>query len=323
MRGCARPRLQNDAMLQRGRRLLSTMPVSPLAAYRASTESAKLCTAYTHAFQLSPGEDRSSAHDFRQRCRTGDFDGQTSGVVPGFVQANFVALPLEHAFDFLTFCLRNPRACPLLDVTMPGDPCPRTVAPKADLRTDLPKYRVWRHGEVTEEVTNLMRADLWGETTVGFLLGCSFSWESLLAEHGLTPRQIEEGRNVPMYRTSLRNAAVGPFAGDLVVSMRPYLPAQIARVAELTARYPGAHGGPIHWGSPAALGLSPEQVIAGEPDWGESVSVRDGEEPVFWACGVTPQAALLEARLPLAVTHAPGHMLVCDLLDHELQVARG
>ena len=302
-----------------GRRFLS-VPASPLVDYVASTESAKLCTAYTHAFSLSAGEDRSPAREFRSLCRSGEFDGQTSGFAPGFVQANFVALPLEHAFDFLAFCLRNPKACPLLDVTMPGDPCPHTVAPGADLRTDIPRYRVWRDGVVADEVTDLTSDELWGPRTVGFLLGCSFSWEQMLVDDGLTPRQIEEGRNVPMYRTRLRNAPVGPFGGDLVVSMRPYPPEQIERVAKLTSRYPGAHGGPIHWGAPDALGLSAAQVYDGDPDWGERVSVRDGELPVFWACGVTPQAALIEARLPLAVTHAPGHMLVTDLLDRELQV---
>ena len=232
-----------------------------------------------------------------------------------------MALPVEHAFDFLAFCLRNPRACPLLDVTAPGDPRPLTVAPSADLRTDMPKYRVWRHGELADELATLDgHAELWNDSTVGFLLGCSFSWETLLQSEGLTPRQVEMGRNVPMYRTGLRNARVGPFGGELVVSMRPYAPRDVARVASLTARFPGAHGGPIHWGSPSALGLSEAQVLAGEPDFGEAVEVREGEAPVFWACGVTPQAALMEAALPLAVTHAPGHMFVTDLLDGELDV---
>jgi Uncharacterized conserved protein len=271
------------------------LPPSPLAAYRASMESAKLHTAFTHAFTPSAGVDRSAAAAFRARCRDGGFEGQTSGMAPGFVQANFVALPLEHAFHFLSFCLRNPRACPLLDVTAPGDPHPRTVAPGADLRTDLPRYRVWRDGRVVDEVSALSPA-LWGETTVGFLLGCSFSWEHRLHAAGLTPRQIAEKRNVPMYRTALPNAPVGPFAGSLVVSMRPYAPEHVAQVAELTGRFPGAHGAPVHWGDPSALGLDPERVRGGAPDWGERVSVHAGEEPVFWACGVTPQEALAAPR---------------------------
>ena len=304
----------------RGRaRGLSTLPPSPLAAYRASIQLPQLRTGLTRELEPSRAVDRSAANAFRSRVRSGEWGGPTVGCAPGFVQANFVALPAEFAHDFLAFCLRNPRACPLLDVTSPGDPCPRTVAPGADLRSDLPRYRVWRDGRVAEEVTSL-DASLWDErrTMVGFLLGCSFSWEHELHAAGLTPRQMEEGVNVPMFETTISNAPVGPFAGRLVVSMRPYLPRHLEAVAALTGRYPGAHGAPIHWGDPAALGLSREQVCEGPPDWGERVTVRPGEEPVFWACGVTPQAALAEARLPFAITHAPGHMLVCDVTDREL-----
>jgi uncharacterized protein YcsI (UPF0317 family) len=293
------------------------LPPSPLPVFRSIAEGGRqLRTGYTHAFEPSDGVDRSAAAEFRSQCRSGSFQTQTSGCAPGFVQANFVALPREHAFDFLKFCLRNPRACPLLDVTDPGDPCPRTVAPSADVRTDMPKYRVWRHGELTEERADI--SELWDDSMVGFLLGCSFSWEKVLQEAGLTPRQIEQNRNVPMYRTSLRNNPVGPFAGDLVVSMRPYAPDDIARVAKITGSYPGAHGAPIHWGEPEALGIADAKVRTAAPDWGEKVDMRDGELPVFWACGVTPHAALMEAKLPLAITHAPGHMFICDIKDSEL-----
>ena len=300
------------------RRLLSSMPPSPITAYRASLELPQLRTGLTRELTASD-VDRTPAHAFRSRVRSGEWGGPTVGCAPGFVQANFVALPAAYASDFLTFCLRNPRACPLLDVTSPGDPIPRTVAPNADLRSDIPRYRVWRDGLVAEEVPHL-DSTLWDDRTVGFLLGCSFSWEHELHAANLTPRQMEEGRNVPMYKTNVSNAPVGPFAGQLVVSMRPYLPKDLEAVAQLTGRYPGAHGAPIHWGDPAELGLSREQVCEGEPDWGEQVTVRQGEEPVFWACGVTPQAALAEARIPFAITHAPGHMLVCDVTDRELSV---
>ena len=290
----------------------SALPASPLAAYRSSGGS--LRTGLSHLFQRQAGVDREPAASFRARCRSGEFCGQTSGTAPGFVQANFVALGREHAFDFLRFCLANPRACPLLDVTAPGDPVPRTLAPDADLRSDLPKYLVWRDGEVSEARSDV--SDLWARDTVGFLLGCSFSWESLLAGAGLTPRQMEQHCNVPMYRTSLPNEPIGPFGGNLVVSMRPYVPDHLRPVSEITSRYPGAHGGPVHWGDPAAIGVS----IDGEPDYGDRVAVRDDEVPVFWACGVTPQEALRAARLPFAITHAPGHMFVADLVDSELEV---
>jgi len=301
--------------MRHARRFATSVHQSPLAAYRRAGPT--LCTGYTHLFAPGDGKDRAAAAAaLRAECRSGAFSGQTSGCAPGFIQANFVALPFEHAFDFLQFVLRNPRACPLLDVTTPSDPTPRLAAPNADLRTDLPLYRVYRDGKLKEEVQDI--SALWERGMVGFLLGCSFSWEKALADEGLTPRNVEEGRNVPMYSTSVRNARVGPFEGPLVVSMRPYPPSAIARVAEITGRYPGAHGAPLHWGDPSALGLSEEDLRT--PTWGEPVAMRSGEVPVFWACGVTPQAALLEAALPFAITHAPGHMFVTDLLDHELRV---
>ena len=293
-------------------------PPSPLPAYVALASSrSQLRTGYTHRFARESEADRSAAAAFRARCRSGEFAGQTSGSAPGFIQANFVALPRAHAFDFLKFCLANPRACPLLDVTEPGDPVPRCAAPSADLRTDIPRYRVWRDGTLAEERAEV--GALWDADggMVGFLLGCSFSWEQVLVDAGLPPRQIEEGSNVPMYVTTLPSATAGPFGGQLVVSMRPYRPEQIAEVARLTGGYPGAHGAPIHWGDPAALGLTTEGLAT--PSFGDAVTIRPGELPVFWACGVTPQSALVAAKLPLAITHAPGFMFITDLLARELR----
>jgi len=297
--------------------LVNQAPPSPLEHYiEATREGRQLRTGYSALYQFLPEVDRSAASEFRQLCRSEQHVSQTSGFAPGFVQANFVALAKEYAFDFLSFVLRNPKACPLLAVTDPGDPCPSNVARDADLRTDIPKYRVYRHGEVAEELTNITA--LWDNGMVGFLLGCSFSWEHVLKEEGLCPRQIEQGTNVPMFRTNLPNTSVGPFKGTNVVSMRPYIPENIAAVAEITAGYPGAHGGPIHWGDPADLGISMESLE--KPDWGDAVEVRQGELPVFWACGVTPQSAIQDAKLPLVVTHAPGHMFICDVQDQELKV---
>ena len=296
------------------------MIVSPFRIYAAAhVRRSALRTGLAESFALPDPSTRdcSVAQNFRSLCRSGAHAEHTAGAAPGFVQCNLVALPKVHALDFMLFALRNPRSCPLLAVTEPGDPHP-VIAPSADLRTDVPKYAVWRHGVLDAHVHDA--SEVWSDDMVGFLLGCSFTWEDRLAEAGLCPRHIEQGTNVPMYRTTLPNAPAGPFGGDLVVSMRPYRPEQIAAVAELTGRYPGAHGAPVHWGDAEdALGIG-ESALA-RPDFGEAVEIRPGEVPVFWACGVTPQTALMAAQLPLAVTHAPGYMFVTDLVDDDLRVA--
>ena len=292
----------------------TALPPSPLNHHKTGHE--ELRTGYTHLFPgLSPTIDRTPAIDFRRTIRSEQHTTQTSGKVPGFVQANFVALPKEHAFDFAMFALRNPKACPILAITEPGNPCPSNIAPTADLRTDIPKYQVWHDGVLTEETTNITNA--WTPDMVGFLLGCSFSWEDTLKQAGHCPRHMEEQCNVPMYRTNVLNRKAGPFGGHLVVSMRPYKAHEISNVASITECYPGAHGGPVHWGDPTALGIS----ITDPPHWGDAVFMSDKDDvPVFWACGITPQTAIMEAKLPLVITHAPGHMFVCDVKDHELYV---
>jgi len=313
--------------------LLQSTLASPLGDFiHLHGSSSEHRTAFTHfAEAMDPHLDRSAAAAVRARCREGSLATQTSGLAPGFVQANLVCVPKAHAFDFLNFALRNPKACPLLGVTTPGDPCPRNAAPGADLRTDLPKYKIWVDGEPAREVSDA--SEWWTEDMVGFLLGCSFSWEDKLADAGLTPRHMESpsgysSATVPMFRTNIRNLASGPFGGDLVVSMRPYPASKLAQVSAITGAYPGAHGAPIHWGDPSLLGIGgskpngPEDWAAAlaKPDWGDRVEIREGEIPVFWACGVTPQTAVAEAKIPLAITHAPGHMFICDLKDDELCV---
>ena len=248
----------------------------------------------------------------RAAIRRGDWTGPTPGVAPGFAQANLVALPAADAFDFLRFCVRNPKPCPVLEVTDPGSPEPALTAPGADLRTDLPRYRLWRRGELAEEAEDA-RA-FWREDLVAFLIGCSFTFERALLAEGLPIRHLEQGVNVPMYRTGRDCRPAGRFAGPLVVSMRPMTPAEAIRAAEVTARYPTVHGAPVHLGDPAALGI--EDLAA--PDYGDAVEVRDGELPVFWACGVTPQAVAAASRPELMITHAPGHMFVTDTPDAAL-----
>ena len=245
--------------------------------------------------------------ELRAACRSGAYDGPTSGHARGFVQANMVILPAAAAADFTEFCRRNPKPCPVLEILDAGDPEPKTSAPGADVRTDLSRYRVFRDGEPAGEATDV--SDLWRGDLVTFLLGCSFTAEEALTAAGLEPRHIAETGIVPMYRTTRAAAPAGRFRGPVVVSMRPYAPADARRAAEITERYPMAHGGPLQIGDPDGLGIA--DIAA--PEYGAPVTILDGELPVFWACGVTPQAALENARPELAITHAPGHMFVSDL----------
>jgi uncharacterized protein YcsI (UPF0317 family) len=249
----------------------------------------------------------------RARAASGQLVGPTCGLAIDYVQANLVVLPRELAFDFLLFCQRNPKPCPLLEVTEPGSSEPRVVAPGADLRTDLPRYCVYRDGILIEEPTDLTR--WWRSDLVAFLLGCSFTFEKSLLQAGVPVRHIELGRNVPMYRTNLECQPAGIFHGPLVVSMRPMTPAQTIDAIQICSRFPQAHGAPVHFGAPDAIGIHD----LARPDFGDAVEVRAGEVPVFWACGVTPQAVAMKVRPSLLITHKPGHMFVTDLRDSALQ----
>lgn len=257
-------------------------------------------------------DSRSSPVEIRAACRSGALTGQTSGLAAGFVQANLVILPAEVATDFRAFCEANPQPCPLLEVTDAGETAPARFAPGADLRTDLPRYRIWRNGELTAEPTDIR--DCWRDDFVSFLIGCSFTFEGAMLRAGLPVRHIEHGCNVPMYRTNVPCKPAGRFAGPLVVSMRPLTPAQADEAVRVTAPYSAVHGAPVQIGDAHALGIDD----LSRPDFGDPVAIRDGEIPVFWACGVTPQCALMQAKLPVAITHAPGCMFVTDIRDDEL-----
>jgi len=252
------------------------------------------------------GEGLQSGRQVRWLARTGEWTGPTCGLAPGLLQANLVILPRDWAFDFLLFCQRNPKPCPLLEVTDPGDPQPRLLAPGADLRTDLPRYRVYESGELVEEPTEISR--WWRSDLVAFLLGCSFSFEQAMLRAGLPVRHIEAGTNVPMYRTSIACRPAGRISANLVVSMRPLRPDQVIQATEITSRYPDAHGSPVHFGDPGAIGIRD----LSRPDYGDPVRIEEGELPVFWACGVTSQVAIVQAKPPLAITHSPGCMFVTD-----------
>ena len=252
------------------------------------------------------------ASEVREKIRRGEHDGPTAALAPGYTQANLVVLPERDAFDFLRFCVANPRPCPVLEVCDPGDPEPRHFAPKADLRTDLPRYRVHRNGDIDAEVTDV--SDCWRDDLVAFLIGCSFTFERALLAADLPVRHIEQGVNVPMYRTAVACRPAGRFSGPLVVSMRPMTPKQAIRATQVTSRYTAVHGAPVHVGDPEPLGIAD----LANPQYGNPVEIRDGEVPVFWACGVTPQAVAAASRPELMITHAPGHMFVTDVLDERL-----
>ncbi|MBV9313620.1 MAG: putative hydro-lyase [Pseudonocardia sp.] len=248
----------------------------------------------------------------RARFRLGVIS-PTTGWCTGATQANLVAVPADWAYDVLLFCLRNPKPCPVLDVTDRG--VPRTVlATGADLRTDLPRYRVWRDGELVDEPTAVI--ELWRDDLVALLIGCSFTFETALLAAGVPLRHIATHRNVAMYRTNRACRPAGQLHGPLVVSMRPTPDHLLDTAVKVTARTPAAHGAPVHVGDPAALGI-PDLA---HPDFGDPIEVCPGETPVFWACGVTPQAVLMASRPPFAITHAPGHMLITDAADRDYQI---
>lgn len=255
-----------------------------------------------------------SAREARLACRAGTLTGNTAGLAPGHVQGNLAILPAALAADFMLFCHLNPKPCPVVGVSAPGNPHIPTLGEDLDIRTDLPKYRLWKDGELVEEVSDI--SALWREDLVAFVIGCSFSFEEALIADGLGIRHIEEGRNVPMYRTTVPCTPSQHFSGPMVVSMRPFKPADAIRAIQITTRFPAVHGAPVHLGHPGLIGI--EDIMA--PDYGDAVSVKNDEIPVFWACGVTPQSVIRAAKPAFAITHAPGCMLVTDRRNSEFSV---
>lgn len=254
-----------------------------------------------------------TGRDARMAIRGRHLRGDTSSMAPGYVQANLAIIPKAWAYDFLKFCQRNPKPCPLLGVGEAGEVGMPQLASELDIRTDVSGYRVWREGLVSEDVESLR--DLWRDDFVTFAIGCSFSFEQALLAHGVSVRNVEQEVNVSMFITNIPTEASGPFSGPVVVTMRPMRADQAIRAVQITARYPKVHGAPIHFGDPSLIGIGD----LANPDFGEPVEMREGEVPVFWACGVTPQMAIQQAKLPICITHVPGHMLVTDLLNSELE----
>ncbi|MEQ6249205.1 putative hydro-lyase [Sulfitobacter sp. HNIBRBA3233] len=250
-----------------------------------------------------------SAPDVRRAIRAGHYAGHTAGLAPGKLQCNLAILPERYALDFLRFCQRNPKPCPVVGVSDTGDPMLPTLGEDIDIRHDVPRYRVFREGEMTDEVTDI--ADIWSDDLVTVALGCSFTFENALVRNGIPVRHLEAGRNVPMYKSNIDLMPAGPFGGKMVITMRPIAEGRVADAYRISAQYPQAHGAPIGQGDPADIGISDID----SPEWGEPVEIREGERPVYWACGVTPQNVLLQAKLPLVITHSPGHMLIADVAE--------
>lgn len=262
------------------------------------------------AFDITPYIHQTPAQ-VRAAIRRGEIDFPTAGMCAGYAQANLVILPPEYAADFEEYTRLNPFPCPVLEIVK-GSPLTHAMGEGASLVTDIPRYRVYENGVFTKELTDA--SAYWKEGYVGFLIGCSFSFEEALLAAGIPVRHIEQGCNVPMFKTSIATKKAGPFEGPMVCSMRPMTPEQARRAYEITAAMPNVHGAPVQIGHPEAIGVA--DVM--KPDYGDPVEIREGEIPVFWPCGVTPQAAVENAKPPIVITHTPGHMFITDIRNADL-----
>lgn len=251
--------------------------------------------------------------EVRKLIREGEIVRPTSGMCAGYAQANLCVLPKEYAYDFLLFAMRNPKSCPLLEVSDLGSRTLKKIAKGADIATDIPKYRIYENGVLTGEYTDV--TDFWREDLVSFLIGCSFSFESEMIEAGIDVRHITENCNVPMYVTNVDCEPAGVFSGKMVVSMRPIPYDQIVKAVTVTEQLPRVHGTPIHIGDPSVIGIKDLY----KPDFGDMVTIKPGEVPVFWCCGVTPQSVVMNSRPSFCITHAPGHMFITDVRNVELK----
>jgi len=255
-----------------------------------------------------------SGHAARLAIRRGEHRGPTAGLAPGYVQGNLAILPKALAADFLRFCQLNPKPCPLIGTSAPGDPHVPELGDDLDIRTDLPRYRVWENGRLVAEPTDIK--EVWRSDLVSFVIGCSFSFEEALMADGIEMKHITRGSNVPMYRTSIATAPAGPFYGPMVVSMRPLTPHDAIRAVQITTRFPSVHGAPVHIGKPEMIGI--RDIM--KPDYGDALPLRDDELPVFWACGVTPQSVVATVKPEFCITHHPGSMLVTDRKNTEFAI---
>lgn len=262
------------------------------------------------SFDITPYIDKTPA-EVRKLIREGTIDFPTAGMCRGYAQANLVILPPEYAADFKEFAARNPFPCPILEI-IEGTPDTHAMGEGGNIVTDIPRYRIYRDGVFTEEVTDA--SAYWQAGYVGFLIGCSFSFEEALMAAGIEVRHIAQGRNVPMYKVNIQTTPAGPFQGPMVCSMRPMTPEHAKIAHDITVKMPNVHGAPVHMGDAGEIGVA--DVM--KPDYGDAVDIYPGEIPVFWPCGVTPQAAIENAKPPIVITHAPGHMFITDIVNREL-----
>ena len=251
--------------------------------------------------------------EVRKLIRQGKITVQTSGMCDGYAQANLCILPKKYAYDFLLFCQRNQQSCPLLEVSDEGSRFLKSSASNCDIAKDVPKYRIWKNGQLAGEYTDV--SEFWRDDLVTFVIGCSFSFEAPLIAAGIDVRNISENHNVPMYLTNIDTKPAGIFSGKMVVSMRPIPYNQIVKATTITARVPKVHGAPIHIGSPEVIGI--KDIT--KPDFGEPSTIKAGEVPLFWCCGVTPQSVVMNSKPDFCITHAPGHMLITDIPESALQ----
>jgi len=250
--------------------------------------------------------------EIRRLIREGQWRGDTSGLARGYAQANLAILPQNLAFDFLLFCQRNPKPCPLLEVTEPGNPILSQIAKGADVRTDIPRYRIYQKGKCVAQVENI--SEYWRKDLVAFLIGCSYTFENALLNANIPLAHIRNGMGVPVYITNIQCKPAGVFSGPMVVSMRPIPQHLVVRAVQVTSRFPATHGAPVHIGDPEKIGISDLNAM----NWGDKPRMEKSDVPVFWACGVTPQAVAMEAKPELMITHAAGHMFISDVRDEEL-----
>jgi uncharacterized protein YcsI (UPF0317 family) len=260
------------------------------------------------------GDDAETGLAARLAIRAGKHRGSTSGLAPGFVQGNLAILPKSIAGDFLRFAQLNPKPCPIIGTSAPGDWRVPELGEDLDIRTDIPRYRVWKNGEIVAEPDNIK--DVWRDDLVSFVIGCSFSFEEALMADGIEMRHIALNKTVPMFRTSVETKPAGPFHGPMVMSMRPMTPAHAIRAVQITTRFPSVHGAPVHIGKPEMIGI--KDIM--KPEWGDGVPIGDDEIPVFWACGVTPQSVIMAAKPEFCITHYPGTMLVTDRKNTEFAI---
>lgn len=245
----------------------------------------------------------------RQCIREGKYRSHTAGLAQGRLQANLAIMQEEYALDFMRFCQRNPKPCPLVGVSDTGNPSMFTLGSDIDIRTDVPAYNVYINGALTDVYHDIV--ERWSPDFVAFALGCSFTFEHALQAAKIPVWHIDHNKTVPMFRTNIETVAAGPFSGPMVVSMRAIGDDRIEEVVQICKRFPLAHGSPVHWGDPSEIGINDVHF----PDWGDACPVDKGQTAVFWACGVTPQVAIEQAKLPLFITHKPGHMLITDVED--------